>query len=264
MSTPAVVAVLLAAFSVMLLGGAGSDHVRRRTARGTVTRTLLVLTLGSGIAGASAALSGSHLVLALLGSAIIAAVVREAGRRRRAAEASRRADQVLALCDGLAADLRSGLPPVAALDAAVREWPELTPVLAAARLGSDVPDALRRLAAQPGAAQLRVVAASWQVAHRSGGGLAGALAMAADELRDDRATARVVATELAAAQATARLLAVLPVVVLVLGSGVGGDPLGFLLRTSAGLVCLCTGLGLVYAGLCWLDHVGRQVVEGSR
>jgi len=122
-----------------------------------------------------------------------------------------------------------------------------------------VPGTLRSLAARPGAGQLRTVAAAWQVAHRSGAGLAGALAMAADRLRDDRATARVVATEMAAAHATARLLAALPVGVLLLGDGLGGDPVGFLLGTTPGLVCLCSGLALEYAGLRWLARITDRV-----
>jgi tight adherence protein B len=217
-----------------------------------------------GVAGVAAVgvLDGSRLVLALIALAVIAAVVRDLGRRRRAAAAEKRADRVLAMCDGLASDLRAGQPPVTALATAAEEWSELTPVFAAAELGADVPAALRALAAQPGAGQLRVVAAAWQVAHRSGAGLAGTLAMAAAHVRDDRETARVVATELAAAQATARLLALLPIGVLLLGSGLGGDPLGFLLDSTAGLVCLASGLALEYAGLSWLGRISDHVTRG--
>ena len=204
-------------------------------------------------------LDGTRLVLALVAIAVGAAVLRDLGRRRAGAAAARRADLVLATCEGLASDLRAGQPPVTALEAAVDEWPELAPAAAAARLGADVPDALRVLASRPGARQLRVVAAAWQVAHRSGAGLAGALAMAADRLREDRDTARVVATELASAQATARLLAALPLGVLLLGNGLGGDPVGFLLDSTPGLVCLCAGLALEYAGLAWLARIGDQV-----
>jgi tight adherence protein B len=83
--------------------------------------------------------------------------------------------------------------------------------------------------------------------------------MASERLRDDQATARVVATEMAAATATARLLAALPVAVVLLGNGLGGDPLGFLLRSTPGLVCLGLGLALEYAGLAWLARIADQV-----
>ena len=219
----------------------------------------VVLGLGAVGAVAIGVLDGTRLVLALVVLAAVAAVLRDLGRRRRSAAAARRAELVLATCEGLASDLRAGQPPVTALQAAVDEWPELAPAAAAARLGADVPEALRALAARPGAGQLRVVAAAWQVAHRSGAGLAGALTMAADRLREDRDTARVVATELASAQATARLLAALPLGVLLLGNGLGGDPVGFLLDSTPGLVCLCAGLALEYAGLAWLARIGDQV-----
>jgi tight adherence protein B len=69
-----------------------------------------------------------------------------------------------------------------------------------------------------------------------------------------------VAAELAAAHATARMLAVLPIGVLLLGSGIGGDPVGFLLGSTAGLVCLALGLGLSFAGLTWLERIADGVL----
>jgi tight adherence protein B len=218
-----------------------------------------VIALAAGIAAAVVFLHGTQVVLALLALAVAAAAAHDVRRRKRLAATGRRADQVLVVCEGLASDLRAGQPPVTALTAAAEDWPEIEPAAAAARFGADVPAALRTLAERPGAGQLRTVAAAWQVAHRSGAGLAETLEMAARRLRDDRATARVVATELAAAHATARLLTALPVGVLLLGSGLGGDPIGFLVGTPAGLVCLCLGLGLAYAGLSWLTHIGDRI-----
>ena len=216
--------------------------------------------VAAGSVGVFVLLDGRSLVVGLLGLAVLAAVSRDVARRRRAAAAGRRAEQVLAACEGLASELAAGQPPVSALVAAVDDWPELAGVAAAAELGADVPVALRALSARPGAAQARVVAAAWQVAHRTGAGLASTLRTAADQLRVERATARVVATELAAAQATARLLAVLPLGVLLLGGGLGGDPLGFLLRTTPGLVCLALGLALEHVGLLWLARIGDRVL----
>jgi tight adherence protein B len=254
----AVLAVLAAAVgALLLLGGAAPQPSRRRRALPGVAGAALA---AAGALLAIGVLDGSQVVVAIVGLAVVAAVSREVARRRRSEAADRRAGQLLAACDGLAADLRAGQPPAVALDRAVDDWPELAPVAAAARFGADVPAALRALAAKPGAGQARVVAAAWQVAHRSGTGLAGALALAAERLRDDRATARVVATELAGAQATARLLAVLPVGVVLLGSGLGGDPVGFLLGSTPGLVCLCTGLALEYAGLSWLARISDSVL----
>ena len=69
------------------------------------------------------------------------------------------------------------------------------------------------------------------------------------------------AAELAAAYATARMLAVLPLGVLLLGSGVGGDPVGFLTGSMPGLVCLAMGLGLSFGGLFWLEGIADRVLR---
>lgn len=264
MSTAAVIAVACAAAAGALLVRAPT-LLRAVSPRPGPRRAVPVALLVGGATASVALLDCVRLVLVLIVGAASWAVTREVRRARRRASADRRADLVLGLCDGLASDLRAGQPPVSAVAAAVEDWPELAPVAAAARLGADVPQALRELARRPGAAQLRVVAAAWHVGHRSGAGLADSLAAAADQLRAERSTSRTVANELAAAQATARLLAALPLGVLLLGSGLGGDPVGFLLGTPPGLVCLGAGLSLEYAGLCWLARIGDRVTgRGSR
>ena len=178
------------------------------------------------------------------------------GRRREVAT-----DQaaVLEVCDLLAAELASGRPPGAALATASERWPPLVAAVEAVRLGADVPDALRRLAElRPGAADLRWVAAAWQVAQHSGHGLAAALERTAGGLRARRRTRRLVDSELASARATARLVACLPLAVLVMGSGAGSDPWTFLLATPVGWVCLAGGLGLICLGLWWIEHLADQ------
>lgn len=189
------------------------------------------------------------------------ATSRELRRRRARAAADHRRAKVLATCDGLAADLAAGLAPVAALAAMVEEWPELRPVAEAAVLGADVPAAFRGVAALPGAGMLRVVAAAWGVAHRSGAGLAEAMGLASRTVRSERETARLVAGEMAAAMATARLLTLLPWGILVLGRGMGGDPLGFLFATTVGQSLLAGGCTLAWLGTLWLQRIADQVEQ---
>lgn len=206
-------------------------------------------------------LHGTRLVLGLLGALAAYAAAGMVARARRASTADHRTDQVLLACESLSADLAAGQPPLAALERVAGAWPEFAPVATAGRLGADVPAAMRRLAALPGAGQLRVVAATWHVAHRSGTGLADALGRAVETIRADRATLLVVAGELASARATARLMAVLPVGVLLFGSSLGGDPFGFLLSTRAGMACLAVGGALTYAGLRWLQAISDGVLR---
>ena len=178
------------------------------------------------------------------------------GRRRRIAT-----DQasVLEVCDLLAAELAAGRPPGAALEAAAERWPPLVAAVDAVRLGADVPTVLRRLSAEHrGAADLRWVAGAWQVAEQSGHGLAVALERTADGLRARRRTRRLVDSELASARATARLVACLPLAVLVMGAGAGSDPWSLLLGTPVGLACLGAGVVLIGLGLWWIEQLAER------
>ncbi len=198
----------------------------------------------------------------VLASAVALATYRALRVRRRRAVAAQRAGAVQETCEGLAADLSAGLSSRSALDSAADRWLEFRPVAHAAHLGADVPGAMRAVAALPGAEALHQVAAAWTVAHRSGAGLADAMSLAAANLREGRAVQRTVTIELSSALATARLLAVLPLPVLLIGRGVGGDPFAYLFGTSSGQICLCFGLGLSWLGTIWLDRIADGVRDG--
>ncbi|GAB3245188.1 type II secretion system F family protein [Nocardioides dilutus] len=184
-------------------------------------------------------------------------------RRRRRHEEWLVAERVREACEHLAAELAAGRPSGAALDQVALSWSPLAPVAEAHRVGADVPDALRQAASLPGAADLRLLAAAWQVAHRTGQGLASAVERVAGDLVATRRTRRVVEGELASARATARLVGGLPLLAWAMGSGAGGDPLGFLLGTPLGWGCLVLGVAFGVVGLWWIEAIARSVLDGA-
>lgn len=196
-----------------------------------------------------------RVVLGLAGLAATFSVVRLTRRgRARKAQAARRSTAI-DLCDALVAELRAGAPPVNALREAIAEWPELHPLGAVVGVGGGVPSALRSLARRPGFEPLADIAAGWEVAHRSGAGLADVLDRLAVSLRDEEDVRLEVTGALGPPRATAKLLAVLPVFGAVLGIGLGADPIGVLLGSLLGALCLAVGAMFAIAGLFWVERI---------
>ncbi|GAA4121730.1 type II secretion system F family protein [Streptomyces tunisiensis] len=215
-------------------------------------------------------------VLAVLGASVLPVVAGAAGvpvlRRVRRAVAARkerdgRADAVVALCGALAGELRAGRQPGEALLPAARDSEGLgdhqAAVLAAARFGGDVPDALTAAARQPGAEGLRGLAACWRVAVDQGAGLADGLDRLEAALRAERDQRADLRAQLSGARTTAVMLAGLPVVGLALGAALGADPLHVLLHTPSGTVCLAAGGVLEGLGLWWALRIMRGAEEAA-
>jgi tight adherence protein B len=224
---------------------------RRWAAAGAIAAVVLAVAL----------VPGRLLALVLVIGAAALGVTALLARRRRRQEAERFGDQTLEACELLAAELQAGQPSGVALDRVSEEFRALHAAARAHQLGSDVPAAWRELAARPGGGDLRLVAGAWQVAARSGSGLADAVGGVAASLRAIRATRRVVASELASARATARLMAALPVLALLMGTGIGGNPWAFLFGTGLGLACLGGGLAFGLAGIWWIEAIADGITK---
>lgn len=177
------------------------------------------------------------------------------GRRERARAAAQ--DEVMHACQALAGQLRAGDIPAQALAVVAADCELLRPVVAAQRIGGDVVAALQAQALGAGCGGLAALARAWRLCELTGARVAQAATRVADSLRGDLDAERRVAGELAAAKATGRLLALLPALGLGLGFAGGGDPIGFLLGTTPGNVCLASAVCLSCAGLVWTTLLAR-------
>jgi tight adherence protein B len=166
------------------------------------------------------------------------------------------------LLSALAAELAAGQPPGRALESAAAGLaPSPCPMaLAAIRTGGDVAGALRADARAPGSRSLRGLAACWEVSDRSGAGLSAAVSRLAEGLRAGAEAEAQLAGEVAAVRTSARLLAGLPLLGLLIGQWIGAQPLAWLAGSWVGRSVLLTGLGLQVLGMVWL----RRMVSAVR
>lgn len=176
------------------------------------------------------------------------------GARRRRSQARVRVIQSLG---ALAAELEAGQPPPVALARCAGEpsaWPVACGV---AVLGGDIAAAL----VVDGQRQpvLRQLAACWQVAADSGSGLAAAVARLAESARAAEDVRVDLEAQLAAPRATARLLAVLPLVGVGFGLMLDADPLAWLLGSGPGRLCLVAGALLTAIGTWWTGRIAAAV-----
>ncbi|MEU8232400.1 hypothetical protein AB0C12_22685 [Actinoplanes sp. NPDC048967] len=202
----------------------------RRVADGSPRRAVGIAVAAGAAAGTIGGGPVAGLVLAVYGGLGARAAVRRAARRRGVAARSRSLDGLTAL----AADLRAG--------SAVGAMP-----LAASPAGSR--DSDRRLA--------ELTAAVMRLAERTGAPAADLVErIEADARAGDRSRATA-AAQAAGAQATAVLLAGLPVGGIALGYGIGVDPLDVLLGTPMGAACAIGAVLLQCAGLLWADRLSN-------
>jgi tight adherence protein B len=263
-----VLAALLAGAAVLLRRPPGRWLTRRRLRTLTAARPVpwraavpvvsVVLVFGGWVLGAS----GPHVVVGLTAWAVLLFAARqwrvERARRRRRS----RRTEVSEAIGLMSAELRAGMLPQRVLVGLAPDFGFLAPAARAAGLGGDVPAALRMSADETGAELLTELAAAWLVAERSGAPLARVLDRLEETARGDLEMEREVESGLAPARATGRLMAVLPVFGLTLGSGLGGDPVAVLTGTLPGVLCLAAGCGLACAGVAWVERIASSAEAG--
>lgn len=225
----------------------GWRQVRLRRPAIVAVAALLGLLIG-GPALAVAAAVAAHVIAGAVTSALTGRTV----RRDHAA--------LLEAVSALAADVRAGRPPtdalaVAAASATGSPGATLRDAATAAQLGGDVPAALR--GGIPPDPSLNTVAAAWTLSSRTGASLADVLDRVERELRASARQRDRVRSQLAGPRTTAGLLAVLPLLGLLLGAGMGAHPVHVLLHTGPGAIALVLGSVLDAVGVWWTDRIVR-------
>lgn len=179
-------------------------------------------------------------------------------RRRRASDsdAAATAETVLQL----AVLLQSGVAPARAWThlADVHD-PAAAKVSAAVATGASVPAAIAGLGGR-----WPDVAAAWTVASTVGAPLSDSLRGIAAALRDAQEAIDDVRIALAEPAGTARLMAWLPLVAVLLGMALGFDTLTVLVTNPIGIACLVAGLGLIVAAHRWNARLVRAARAGDR
>ena len=166
----------------------------------------------------------------------------------------------LHILGGFGAELAAGHPPQTAMARALypnNGWPRTA---AACSWGGDIPQALEHDGSEHPAA-LRL-AACWRVTERTGAPLVDVVQRLAAAERDMDEARVHMHSALAGPRATARMLALLPVIGVGLGFVMGVNPLGWFLSTVWGMTVLALGIALVGVGIWWTNRIVARAASG--
>lgn len=208
--------------------------------------TLLVSGIGVAIAVALAGITGRTLWRA----------------HRQAAQQLASAEAMVDAVHGMVAELRAGAHPVVAAESAARDAKAparavLVAISATARLGGDLTTTLHRCTTDTPALApvLRPLINAWSLAQRHGLPLADVLDAVRRDVAGRLRFARRVRARMAGPKASGTVLAVLPLLGVLLGEGMGARPGHVLLATPLGQTLLALGTALICAGLYWITRL---------
>lgn len=174
--------------------------------------------------------------------------------RRRAKRNDTAALEALA---ALAAELRAGQPPVLALQRTGGQvWPR---ACVAASRGGDLTKALRADAGEQPA--LHGLAACWEITARTGSGMAVTVQRLADSVRATQETRVQLMAQLAGPRATARMLAALPLIGILLGHILGANPIPWLFGSPFGLLVVSLAASCTAIGWWWMTRIASSVEQ---
>jgi tight adherence protein B len=237
---------------------AGLEGDRRNRRRSWISVAVMIILLFVIIAAAGYVGDAQGAVLSCAISLVAVTAVRLGWQYRRRRSALRFRAEIARASAVLASYLRVGQVPSAALAIAAADCEVLREGHQAHTLGGDVVRVWRQQARRPGHAGLLELARAWQISVETGAPMSSTLDQVAASLAADQALTQVVNSELAAARATGKVMAVLPGCGIAIGYLLGGDPARWLLAASMGWTCLLSGVVLACAGVLWIEALARQ------
>lgn len=107
------------------------------------------------------------------------------------------------------------------------------------------------------------IAAVCRMSHHTGAPIAAILDACAEGIDDDVDARAQRDIALAGPITNARMLAFLPVLGVIIGVGLGADPLVFLTTTGLGRLLALAGIGAEIAGIAWVIHLKRQALAAT-
>jgi tight adherence protein B len=250
-----VIGALLCAAVGIALWPAGSGATGRIVAsrrRPAACRWWPPSPVAAGLVAALVAGVMSTPLVAALAAGCVGLAVRGLRRGRDSVAAG---TSLLALAEALgvlAAELDAGRALGSAAAAAVRACPD-------GETGRALAEALRPDGTgRPTGPELQQVRAAVRLSARTGCPLAAVVRALEEDLRARRRLQQELRTATAGPRASAVVLAGLPVLGLLMGSGVGARPWSVLTTTAAGQVLLVVGVLLELAGIAWTGRLARR------
>ncbi|WP_246111448.1 type II secretion system F family protein [Terrabacter aerolatus] len=225
----------------------------------------LVLRVVAVIVGAAVGmvLAGEGKALGLLLGGVLGLLVMPGGLRfvasRRARKFEAQLPQILLL---ISTSLRSGFGLPQALDAVARDaaepaGKEFSRALAETRIGTDISDALERVAVRMESKSMHWTVMAIRIQREVGGNLADTLRTTAGTLRERESLHRQVATLSAEGRLSAYILVALPIFIFIYMTRVNYEYVSLLWTTTVGLFMSVGGVVSLGVGIIWM----RQVVK---
>lgn len=243
-------------------GGPGKRRSGRvRPARPGAVAGLVVGTLAAtGALGAAAVAAGPSGVLAA--AMLLATVVLLTGRLLAQRRRRRALPEILRGLRALGRELRSGADPLTAAEGAAAAASGagralLESLVVLMRTAGEGPATPEPSADDPTGA-LAFLHSGWLLSRRHGVAFGRVVSEIADQLSDELAADQARTAQLAGPRMSGYVMAALPLMGVLLGAGMGVDPVAVLLGSAVGNLLLVVGVALLCGGLLWSARiVGR-------